>query len=198
MVGRGGTAITRVSAPTPPPTRSHGRLPPPGPPGPMSPRDPERRRRPDAPRPERAAMRLDEDAVPEPRRVRVRLEDVAGAPATLTATLVPPFGDVICLLPAAGCRYRQDALARLAVLRPRRGFPCVLVHEPCNPHDERAVAIWTRGGHSGYVPRALNPRILPAVQALEAEHGTPIAVPGDLAPAPWGLDLVLELPRELR
>jgi hypothetical protein len=133
-----------------------------------------------------------------PRRIRLRLDDVPGEPVVVKATLVPTFGDVIALYPVMGCRYRQDALARLAVGRPRDGFPCLLVHEPFNPHDHRAIAVWTRGGRCGYLERAINPQVLPRLDALEAEHGTPIAVRGSLACADHGLDLLVELPEALQ
>ncbi len=133
----------------------------------------------------------------EPRRIRLRLEDVPDEPVVLKATLIPTFGDCIQLQDVAGCRFYQPALARLAVQRPRNGFPCVLIHEIANPHDNQAIAVWTRGGRCGYIPRADNAPLVPRLATLEAEYGTPIAVPGELFATRYGLALLIETPELL-
>lgn len=134
---------------------------------------------------------------PKPRPVSLEIND-GSAPYRLNATLLRTFGDRIVLEGVAGTRFYQGALARLACLRPRDGFPCVLIHQPINPHDPNAIAIWTRGGHVGYIPRVSAPKLLPPLARLEAEHGTLIAIPGTLLAADYGLDLYLELPEDLR
>jgi hypothetical protein len=121
-----------------------------------------------------------------------------GPPFKLTATMLRTFGDVIIFGEMAGARFYQPALARLACMRPRNGFPCVLLPQPANPHDANAIAIWTRGGHVGYIPRLQAPSLHPALAKLEAETGTLIAIPGSLVPSDFGLDLMLEFPEELR
>ena len=130
----------------------------------------------------------------KPSRVRVPLEDADGEPAILRATLLRTVGDCILVLHVTGCRFHQPALARLAASHPRRGFPCVLIREPHNPFDERAIAVWTRGGRCGYIPRAQNPAMLGPLRALEEEHGLPIALHGELYAGDFGLAIVVEVP----
>lgn len=140
---------------------------------------------------------LDPDHFPEPRRVRLKMLDRVDDPLVLRATLIPTIGDVIKCVEAAGCRFYQPALARLACARPRAPFPCVFIHETNNPYDDNAIALWTRGGHCGYLPRDCSPDVIGPLARLEAAHGTLIAVNADLCPADFGLSLLLELPGEL-
>ena len=132
-----------------------------------------------------------------PQRMRLAILD-GGPPFKLTATMLRTFGDVIVMGQLAGARFYQPALARLACTRPRDGFPCILLPQPANPHDPNAIAIWTRGGHVGYIPRVAAPGLRPVLAKLEAEHGTLIAIPGSLGSCDFGLDLTLEYPEGLR
>ena len=129
--------------------------------------------------------------------MRLEIHD-DGPPFKLTMTMLRTFGDVIMMGEMAGARFYQPALARLACMRPRDGFPCVLLPQPANPHDPNAIAIWTRGGHVGYIPRLEAPALRPTLAKLEAEYGTLIAIPGSLFPNDFGLDLTLEYPEDLR
>ena len=132
-----------------------------------------------------------------PQRMRLAIQD-GGSAFKLTVTMLRTFGDVVIIGNMAGARFYQPALARLACMRPRDGFPCVLLPQPANPHDPNAIAIWTRGGHVGYVPRLEAPALRPALAKAEAEHGTLIAIPGSLFANDFGLDLTLEYPEDLR
>ena len=98
--------------------------------------------------------------------MRLEIHD-DGPPFKLTMTMLRTFGDVIMMGEMAGARFYQPALARLACMRPRDGFPCVLLPQPANPHDPNAIAIWTRGGHVGYIPRLEAPALRPALAKLE-------------------------------
>jgi len=131
-----------------------------------------------------------------PQRLRLAIDD-GGPIFKLTVTMLRTFGDVILKGEMAGARFYQPALARLACMRPRDGFPCVLLSQPANPHDPNAIAIWTRGGHVGYVPRREALNLRPALAQAEAKHGTLIAIPGTLRPTDFGLDVMLEYPGAL-
>lgn len=132
-----------------------------------------------------------------PQRLRLAIDD-GGPTFKLTVTMLRTFGDVILKGEMAGARFYQPALARLACMRPRDGFPCVLLPQPANPHDPNAIAIWTRGGHVGHIPRWFAPDLRPRLAKLETEHETLIAIPGSLCATDFGLDLTLEYPEELR
>ena len=134
------------------------------------------------------------DAIPAPRAVRVRIVDPPAAPAILPATLVLPFGDVKTGLQAAGTSYRQPALERLDAPQRRRRLPVVLIPEHANPHDPHAIALWTRAGQVGFIPRDLCPAFRRGLAEVEATHGTPIAIPGRVADADWGRTLILDVP----
>ena len=135
--------------------------------------------------------------LPEPRPVRVRIVDPPAKTATLHATLIPICGDVIHNEQAAGTSYRQPALARLARPKRWRSFPVVLIPEHTNPHDPNAIALWTRVGQVGFVPRRHCEAYRAGLARLEADYGTPIAVNGQLAEAPWGLTVYYEVPEGL-
>lgn len=133
-----------------------------------------------------------------PRKIRLRVDEPPRPAVTWRVMLIPTFGDVIQMHEVAGCRFYQPALARLALMSNPSDLRCVLLREPTNPHDANAVAIWTRTGLCGYLPRREAAELAPRVTRLTREHAMPIAVRGMLTPEDFGLGLMIELPEALR
>jgi hypothetical protein len=70
--------------------------------------------------------------------------------------------------PIAGFRYHDGPMLEKR-LRPRT--PLRIVREPENPHDRRAIALYTEDGAKlGYIPKWLNP--VPADMLDRGEHLT--------------------------
>jgi len=60
----------------------------------------------------------------------------------------------LCLCPVAGFQHHQS---RAFLVRIKPGHKLTLRREPKNPHDQRAIAVYTDGGEKlGYLPRRLN------------------------------------------
>jgi hypothetical protein len=65
--------------------------------------------------------------------------------------------------------------------RVREEVYAVLAAEPDNPYDANAVAVWIQGLKVGYLSREDARRYRPGLQALEQQHGKPIALAGVIA-----------------
>jgi hypothetical protein len=65
--------------------------------------------------------------------------------------------------------------------RVREEVYAVLAAEPDNPYDANAVAVWIQGLKVGYPSREDARRYRPGLQALEQQHGRPIALAGVIA-----------------
>lgn len=98
-------------------------------------------------------------------------------------------GPVLLTTRVAGFRFHEGSALESSL---RVGNPLVLVREPGNPHDPRAIAVHLRSGERlGYVPRSANgvPSRLMDQDVLIVAAIVSISP----APAPWWERLTIEL-----
>lgn len=86
---------------------------------------------------------------------RTFLKSLFGAAVALPFTARPaqPAPVVLQHSPLAGFQFHHGEAVWTSL---SLGDPLVLVREPDNPHDDRAVAVHWRGRKLGYVPRTDN------------------------------------------
>jgi hypothetical protein len=84
------------------------------------------------------------------------------------------------LVALVGTKFRgPDMVALLASLP--NGEPLMLIREPTNKFDPRAVQVWARGQHLGYVKSNQNAQIATRMDRARADADDDVRFKGKLA-----------------
>lgn len=83
----------------------------------------------------------------------------------------------------AGFKFHEGMLK---IDKINEGDEVLLVHEPENPYDENAIRVGHQGDDIGYVPKAVNQNILPALEGNSHLTGNVVESNKDIAlDEPW-------------
>lgn len=113
---------------------------------------------------------------PAPRAAASRTPSRADQPQVVKVTWLPGSTEI----PVAGLRYYPAAVSEcLRGIRDggQAEIDVVLVPEPQNPHDSNAVAIYTRAGQIGHIPRRAAAVLQPALISAQAHAGLQAGCP---------------------
>jgi DNA-binding NarL/FixJ family response regulator len=89
------------------------------------------------------------------------------------------------LVALVGMQFRPKEAQALLKSLPN-GEPLTLVRDPANPHDRKAVEVWARGVHVGFVKGSQNAEI--AARMDSAARTAKVAVTSLMTPAKLALD----------